>query len=367
MESGEKRTLYLGIELASKRWVLAFSNGEKVREVTVVARDQGGVVEQISRAKEKLGVGAEGEVVSCYEAGRDGFWVHRFLEREGVKNRVVDAASIEVNRRKRHAKTDGMDAKKLVGMLMRYEHGERTVWRVAEVPSEGEEDERRLHREVERLKKERTGHRNRVRGLLALEGIVVGRVENIEVEELRTWEGKGLLEGLREELRREVARCRKVDEQIKELEKRRGERLKKPETESDEIARKLSKMRAVGAGSAWVLAKEFFGWRKFRNRREVGGLSGLTGTPYGSGDMMRDQGISKAGNKRVRWIMIELAWGWLRYQPQSELSRWFWERFGHGNARMRRIGIVALARKLLVALWKYATWGEVPAGAIVRA
>jgi transposase len=360
--TGCEKVMYMAMELSASTWGLAFSNEEKVRQITALAGDQAGLLRQVQRAKEKLGLAADAPVVCCYEAGRDGFWIHRFLERAGIRNYVVDAASIEVNRRKRRVKTDRLDAERLVRMLMRYEKGERTVWRVARVPSEAAEDERRLHREIQRLKQERTSHCNRIRGLLVLHGVRLGRqaIVGLAVARLRTWDGQEVPVALRAELLRVLVK------QIKEMEQTQEQRIKTPQTASDRVASTLHQLRAVGPVSAWILSKEFFGWRTFRNRREVGALAGLTGTPYSSGSSERDQGISKAGNRHVRWVMIELSWRWLQLQPASALSQWFWARFGHGNARMRRIGIVALARKLLVALWKYVDHGEVPAGARVR-
>ena len=371
MESatGCTRKLYMAMELSASKWGLAFSNEAKVRLITVSAGDQPGLLAQVKRAKERLGLPADAPVVCCYEAGRDGFWVHRFLTREGIRNHVVDAASIEVNRRKRRAKTDRLDAESLLRMLIRYEKGERATWRVARVPSVVEEDERRLHREIQRLKKERTSHGNRIRGLLALQGVRLGPGALVAtvVQELRTWDGHELPAALREELLRECERLRVLREQIKGLEKGQSDRLKAPQMASDQVAQTLNQLRGVGPVSSWILSKEFFGWRTFRNRREVGALAGLTGTPYSSGTTQRDLGISKAGNIRVRWVMVELAWRWLQFQPGSALSKWFWERFGHGNARMRRVGIVALARKLLVALWKYLDQHTVPEGAVLKA
>jgi transposase len=366
--TGCEKVMYMAMELSASTWGLAFSNEEKVRQITALAGDQAGLLRQVQRAKEKLGLAADAPVVCCYEAGRDGFWIHRFLERAGIRNYVVDAASIEVNRRKRRVKTDRLDAERLVRMLMRYEKGERTVWRVARVPSEAAEDERRLHREIQRLKQERTSHCNRIRGLLVLHGVRLGRqaIVGLAVARLRTWDGQEVPVALRAELLREGARLQVLVKQIKEMEQTQEQRIKTPQTASDRVASTLHQLRAVGPVSAWILSKEFFGWRTFRNRREVGALAGLTGTPYSSGSSERDQGISKAGNRHVRWVMIELSWRWLQLQPASALSQWFWARFGHGNARMRRIGIVALARKLLVALWKYVDHGEVPAGARVR-
>jgi transposase len=360
--SPQQQTLFIAMETSNKKWRLAFSDGQRVRQVGVEARNLGQWTAAVERAKEKLGLRHDGPIKCCYEAGRDGFWIHRWLTSRGVDNLVVDPASIEVNRRYRRAKTDRLDAEKLVRMLIRYAGGERLIWRVAHVPAEGEEDERRLHRELERLKKERTGHRNRIGSLLALQGI--GECTE-EFEAIHRWDGQTIPAGARDELRREHLRLRQVEEQIEALEEEQLRRLTEPKTVGDHKAAKLYRLRAIGPVTAWVLGKEFFGWRQFRNRRQVGALAGLTGTPYDSGDQERDQGISKAGNKRVRYMMVELAWIWLRYQPDSELSQWFWKRFGYGNRRMRRIGIVALARKLLVALWKYLEWDLVPAGAVM--
>lgn len=359
--------VYMAMELSDKSWKLGFSNGTKIRERNVVARDCATLVQEVARAKERLGLPTDAPVVSCYEAGRDGFWIHRFLESQGIENLVVDPSSIEVDRRKRRAKTDRLDVKKLLQMLMRYRlYDEKTVWGVVHVPTEEQEDELRLHRERERLKKERTGHITRIRSLLTLQGVRIGKVSTCRFAELRTWDGRPLPGGLVAELEHEQTRLILVEEQIKQVEKERSLRLSEPKTEADVKAGKLLELRGVGETSAWILGKEFFGWRDFKNRRQVGALSGLTGTPYDSGGSVREQGISKAGNKRVRAAMIELAWGWLRFQPFSELSKWFNERFAHGSKRMRRIGIVAPARKLLVALWKYVEKDELPAGMIFR-
>lgn len=357
----------MAMELSDKTWKLGFGNGSKVRERSVCARDCGALMREIARAKERLALPADVAVVSCYEAGRDGFWIDRYLKEQGVENLVVDPSSIEVNRRKRRAKTDRLDVTKLLQMLMRYRlYDEKKVWKVVHVPSEEQEDELRLHRERERLKKERTGHITRIRSLLALHGIRIGKVSTCGFGELRNWRDRPLPNGLLAEMERERTRLLAVEEQLDQVEKEQRARVKEPRTPGDAKARKLLELRGVGQTSAWILGKEFFGWREFKNRREVGALAGLTGTPYDSGGCVREQGISKAGNKRVRAMMIELSWSWLRFQPHSELSKWFEQRFGHGSKRMRRIGIVALARKLLVALWKYVEKDELPAGLIIR-
>ncbi len=362
--------LFIGIELSKKNWRLAFSNGQQIRQRTLAAGDQELLRQELARAKQKLGLAAGAAVDSCYETGRDGFWVHRLLESLGVHNVVVDAASIETPRRFRRAKTDRLDAEMLVRKLIAWERGDRLVWRVARVPTVAAEDERRPQRELERLKRERTAHRARIASLLALQGVAVRLRANqqlaVALERLRDWHGQPLPPQSLEELQRELARLTVVHEQIRGLEAQQQAAGQRPQGPTPQVAVKLMRLRGVGPVGAWLLACEFFGWRQFRNRREVGALAGLCGSPYASGETAREQGISKAGNRRVRWVMIELAWSWLQFQPDSRLTHWFWERFGRGSARMRRIGIVAVARKLLVALWQYLDHDQWPEGAVAK-
>lgn len=363
--------LYMSIELSNKTWKLGFSNGacNKMREINVTARDVERLQAAISRSKKKLSLSEDARTVSCYEAGRDGFWLHRYLKAAGIDNLVVDSASIAVPRRHRKKKTDRLDVRKLLGMLIRHHGGERDVWSVVRVPSVEDEDERRLHRERERLGKERTAHINRIRSLLTTHGIQLKSLRELpeDLADLRQWNGTELPRDVRMEVERELKRMELTEEQLKEVRREQRERLAKQATPKMRQVEKLIRLKGIGLVTSWVLVMEFFGWRKFRNRREVGALAGMTGTPYDSGDSEREQGISKAGNKRVRAVMIELAWMWLRWQPDSELTRWYIRRFAHGSKRMRRVGIVALSRKLLVALWKYLDQGTVPAGAIEKA
>ena len=364
--TARNESLFMAMELSNKNWKLAFSNGEKVRHINVVAGDQKGLTSAIERSKEKLGLAADCPVHSCYEAGRDGFWIHRCLVGMGVDNVVVDPASIEVNRRRRRVKTDRLDAESLARMLMRYVlHNEKTVWRVVVVPTEAQEDERRVHREYKRLSCEHASHLNRIRSLLILHGVRPRKIAATDNSKLRDWQGKELPAALQEELRREQTRLTVIDEQIKTLDTQLRKAVKEPGTVVEQKAAKLAKLKGIGAHGSSLLSREVFGWRTFKNRREVGAMAGLTGTAYASGDKVVEQGISKAGNKRVRYTMIEMAWMWTWYQPDSELTKWFMRRFGAGGKRSRRIGIVALARKLLVALWKYVEYDEVPAGAII--
>jgi transposase len=303
--------------------------------------------------------------VSCYEAGRDGFWLHRYLVREGIPNIVVDASSIEVNRRKRRAKTDRLDAASLVGMLIRWHHGECEHWSLVQVASAEAEERRHVHRELISLKSERTEHSNRIQGLLACIGqsVAVDLRLADRLEHLRQWDGTPVPADLKQRILREFELWQLVDTQIRSLEAEQVRRIRDDQTPGVDGVRRLLGLKRIGAQGAWLLTHEFFGWRAFGNRRQVAGLAGLTPTPYGSGATEREQGISKAGNKRLRWLMVELAWMWWCYQPQSRLSQWYERRFAQGSARLRKIGIVALARKLLVALWRYVAQREVPEGA----
>ena len=357
--------VYMAIEVSNKKWRLAFSDGSHEREVTILARQPELLIRQIQRAKEKFNLPADTPVYSCYEAGRDGFWIHRMLVSKGVNNIVVDPASIEVSRRMRRTKTDRLDAGKLRQMLIRHwAHGEKKIWSVLHVPNEEQEAARRSHREAERLKKEKRQHMTRIKALLALHGLTP-RTAKVDPQKMRDWKGEELRASWSEEIKREQERLAMVEEQLAVLEKVRGDALKDPRTKEQRQAAQLAKLKGLGQETAWNLSYEFFGWRDFKNRRQVGSAAGMTGCPYSSGDSNREQGISKAGNKRVRVWMTELGWRWLKWQPRSVLSKWFEARFGASGKRQRRVGIVALGRKLLVELWKYLETGQAPEGAFV--
>jgi transposase len=368
LEQARTMVLFVALELSDKKWKLALSDGNKRRLVTIAAGDLVTLGEAVAKARARFGMPEGVPIVSCYEAGRDGFWLHRYLLHCGVANVVVDASSIEVNRRARRAKTDRIDVEQLLRLLIRYHHGEKRVWSVVHVPSVGEEDARRLHRELERLKKERTGHRNRIQALLVSQGVrLQPRHDLLErLEAARLWDGSALPPDLQAEVRREEARLRAVDEQIRALEAEQARRLEAAATPCHQQVAQLMCLRGIGLTSAWVFVMEYFGWRQFHNRKEVAALAGLTPMPYASGDSTRDQGISKAGNRRIRSLMIQIAWGWLRYQPRSALSVWFNTRFALGGKRRRRIGIVALARRLLIALWRYVQRGVIPESASLK-
>jgi transposase len=361
--------LFLALELSAAKWKVGTTVGlgQRPREITIEAGDLDGLTDEIARAKERFGLPAEAQVVSCYEAGRDGFWIHRWLEAQGVENAVVDPASVAVDRRKKRAKTDRLDLAMLMRCLIRWFGGEPKVWSVVQVPSVKDEDDRQLHRELRALKDERIRHTNRIKCLLISQGVkipakagFVGRLQSC-----RVWDGSPLPKQLVCRLEREYRRLEVVREQILLLERQRRVALRESADEKVEQVRQLTRLRGVAYNSSWLFVMEFFGWRQFKNRREVGSLAGLTPTPHESGDMSRELGIDKAGNPRIRTMAIEIAWCWLRFQPQSELSQWFNRRFANGGKRARRIGIVALARRLLVALWRYVDQGVVPAGAIL--
>jgi transposase len=359
--------LFMAMELSNTKWGLGFTNGlgQPPRLRKLDAGNLEGLKAEIRLSKKRFGLPAAAPVQSCYEAGRDGFWLHRYLITQGVLNHVVDSASIEVNRRKRRAKTDRIDVGKLLTMLIRSAQGESKVWSVVNPPSPEEEDQRQLHRDLMALKRERTHHINRIKGLLASQGVKLSIKTDFlrQLETVRLWDGSRLGDGLRNRLEREHQRYQLVQAQIRQINRQRREVIHTEHTPAIEQIRQLLRLKGIGINSAWVYVMEFFAWRNFHNRREVGALAGLAPTPYQSGDGDREQGISKAGNRPIRAMAIEIAWAWVRHQPESALSIWYQKRFGHGNSRIRRIGIVALARKLLIALWRYLEFGVIPEGA----
>jgi len=362
--------LAVSFELGATEWKMAFSPGlgHPPRLRTVAAGDLEGVRKEIAAAKGRFKLPREVRVVSCYEAGRDGFWLHRALEHVGVENKVVDSATIEVSRRARRAKTDRLDAGKLLSQLLRYLAGEKRAIKVVQVPTTEEEDRRHLHRELKTAKDVRTAVTNRIRGLLATVGVWLKEIGELPrvIDQVRLWNGEGVPQWLKARVERDWEEREQVERRIAALEKARGKLLRTGEDKGSTCARDLHALRGMGPNASWLFSLEFFSWREFRNGGEIGGLSGLAPTPYQSGSERREQGICKAGNRWIRSMAIEIAWGWLRYQPESELSRWYRERYGNGGPRARKIGIVALARKLLIELWKYLQTGMPPAGAVLK-
>lgn len=370
LQTSKPIVLYLAFELGQSQWKLGFTIGigQNPRLRTITARDLDTLQWEIRKACQRFDLPENTPILSCYEAGRDGFWLHRYLHSQGIANLIVDSASIEINRRMKRAKTDRLDLGKLLTMLMRYHLGERKVWRVVTVPDAKAEDRRHLHRELANLKVERTRHINRIKGLLAGQGVSMPIRADFpdRLGALHLWDGSSLPSGLYARLMREYQRIQLVNQQIHELEAYRRETLRNSSRADIQLVRQLMRLQGIGVNSAWLFVMEFFSWRAFRNRREVGALAGLTATPYQSGDASQEQGISKAGNRHIRAIAIEIAWCWLRFQPCSQLSRWYQQRFGHGSSRLRRIGIVALARKLLIELWRYLETGTPPNGAVLQ-
>jgi transposase len=294
--------------------------------------------------------------------------LHRYLVAHGITNYVGDSSSIEVNRRARRAKTDRLDLAGLLSLLARYVLGDRRAWRVVRVPTVAEEDARHLPRTLESLTKDRSRLTSRLKSLLATQGVspsIDAQFLN-RLKAAHLWDGAPLPPGLQERLTRTWTQLQEVDGQIRELKARR---LTRPENLSPATSHALAQLltlRAIGPIGASVLATEIFGWRRIRNGRELGALVGLVPAPYQSGETDYNQGITRAGNAHVRRVIVQLAWGWTRHQPHSVLTHWYQQRFGAGGKRLRKIGIVALARKLLIALWRYLETGVVPGGAQLK-
>jgi transposase len=360
-------TLYVAFELGKKDWKLAMTSGFGVDPWlrTVPSGDLRAVERAVSQGRRRFGLPAAAAVVSCYEAGRDGFWIHRALTTVGVRNRVVDSASIEVNRRARRTKTDRLDALKLVRMLVRVCCGERGVWSEVRVPTAAEEAARQVSRERTALTQEQTRLTNQLRGWLATWGCALPRQRRGEWWiAVRDWAGAPLPVEVQARLARAEARAAAIKGQIAELNRQQQAAVTAAAPAS--ALRQLVQLKGVATTGASVLLDEGLVWRAFRNRRQIGGLLGFAPTPYDSGESVREQGISRAGNKRLQAISIQLAWSWVRWQPHSALTQWYREQFGTGT-RARRIGIVAVARKLVIALWRYVTTGVVPKGATLKA
>ena len=359
-------TLYVAFELGKKDWKLAMTSGFGVTPWlrTVASGDLGAVERALRQGRRRFGLAPQAPVVSCYEAGRDGFWIHRALTQLGIANRVVDSASIEVNRRARRAKTDRLDALKLVQMLVRVCYGEPRVWREVRVPTVADEAARQVSRERTDVRQAQTRVINQMRGWLATWGATLpSRRRGDWWATVRDWAGAALPREVQARLARAEARLAVLEGQIAELDAQQQAAVTAAAPAS--ALHQLVQLKGVATTSASVLLDEGLVWRAFRNRRQVGGLLGFAPTPYTSGESAHEQGISRAGNKRLQAISIQLAWTWVRWQPHSALTQWYRERFAHGK-RARRIGIVAVARKLVIALWRYVTTGVVPAGAILK-
>jgi transposase len=367
-------TIFVAIELSQKSWLVTLHSPDRDRisRHKLEGGDHAGLLGLIektrSRAEQKLGSAVR--VASCYEAGYDGFWLHRLLLAAGIMNFVFDAASIPVEQRGRRAKTDRIDGELLLRTLMAHLRGEPRVVRIVQVPTVEQEDARRGSRERERLIKEQTAHTNRIKALLRLQGMAVGYPRRRDwlnwLAKQRDWQGQPVSPHLLAEVTREHARLILVRQQLAALERAQATQACPVPQAMVERRAQLQRLKALGPSFATTLTSELF-YKDFDNRRQVAAYCGLPPSPWRSGGIDREQGISKAGNPRARLKAIELAWLWLRHQPESELSRWFNSRTANAGKRARRIAIVALARKLMVALWRYLSTGLVPAGATMKA
>jgi len=359
-----RETVYAAIELSKKTWMLGIAHPDRDRP-SIHRVCGGNIVELVSRLR--LAARNNRRILVCYEAGYDGFWLARALAKIGIECRVLDPASIQVNRRARRVKTDRIDVLALLRALIATDRGERHVCAIVRVPSVEEEDARRSHRERQRLVRERTGHINRIKGLLFAQGIrdikPKLRRTRIDFAALETAEGHPLPDRLRRELEREYARLALIEAQLREVEKERDT----ADAQDPVVERKrqmLVAVHGVGGTSAAILAREVFA-RSFASRRQLGSYLGLTPSAYDSGSVTRSQGISKAGNSWARRILIEVAWLWQKYQPASPLSNWYLQKTTGQSSRIRRIMLIALARKLAISLWRYVETGLVPEGVVM--
>jgi transposase len=371
----EYATVYLAFELSKKTWKVAalVPGGRKMSRYTVAGGNIGELSALLVKLRAKAQAAAGGKLVqfvSCYEAGYDGHWLHRWLTAQGVANHEIDPASIAVNRHSRRVKTDRIDLEHLMRALLAYLRGEPRVCSVLRVPTVEDEDHRQRSRERDHLLEERISHTNRIKGLLHAQGIrdamplKPGFVAWLE--KVRTGDGRPLPPRLKQEILREHERLCLLEKQIKEVEAQSQEEVRTAAAGSPEAKIiQLSDLKGIGWKIAQGLVHEAY-YRDFENRRQVGSYFGMTGTPFDSGASRREQGISKAGNRRARTKAVELAWLWLNHQPGSELSIWFRKRVGNAKGRVKRIAIVALARKLVVALWRYLETGVVPTGAVLH-
>jgi transposase len=369
----EYATVYVAFELSKAKWKLGMMlpGSAKMSRYTIVGGDLAALAERLATARTKAArTGKPVRIVSCYEAGFDGHWLHRWLTDQGVINYEIDPASIQVSRRARRAKTDRIDLEQLMRALRAFLRGEPRVCSVVHVPAVEDEDRKHRNRERERMLKERTAHTNRIKGLLHAQGIrdamplKPGFLD--QLAGLRTGDGRPLPQRLKEEVVREHERLCLVHKQLAVLEaaSRAEQRAAAPGSAEAKTVH-LAQLKGIGPVGGQGLVNEVF-YRTFNNRRQVGAYFGLVGMPYDSGDSQRDQGISKAGNHRARELAIELAWLWVRHQPGNDLTIWFHKRVGDIKGRIRRIAIVAVARKLMVALWRYLETGVVPTGAVLR-
>lgn len=372
--------IFVSVEMSRSKWVVGIHTPsvDRIALHAMACGDVDALLALIDRARLRRGTGVdEPTIIVCYEAGYEGFWLHRRLTTLGIRVVVIDPASLLVDRRAKRAKTDRIDARGMVRALMAWSRGEPQVLSEVRVPNVEQDDVRRGLRERQRLVKERTAHGNRIKGLLKTQGIMdfdpraADAVARLDA--LVTGDGRPLGPCLKREITRELERLAMVMAQIAQVEAERDAVVRDCNLRADPAVAPardtmmiavLSQLKGIGMNDATILAREAF-WRGFRNRREIGGWSGLAPAPWASGSVSRDQGITKAGPPMLRAHMIQMSWRWLFWQPDSDLARWYRKRTEGATGRMRRIMVVALARKLLIALWRYATTGMVPGGAIM--
>ena len=368
-------TIFITIELSQKSWLVTLHSPDqdKLSRHQLAGGDHAGLVALIDRIRDRAAraLGGVPAVASCYEAGYDGFWLHRLLLAAGITNYVFDPASIAVDQRARRVKTDRIDGETMLRTLMAFLRGEPRVVRIVRVPSAEQEDARRASRERDRLVKEQTAHTNRIKALLRLLGMAIGNPRRRDwlswLATQRDWQGQAVPPQMLGEIRHEHARLMLVRERLDALAKTPAQADPTPAAaQMIERSELLLRLKCLGPAFATTLTNEVF-YKDFRNRREVASYFGLTPSPWRSGGIDRDQGISKAGNPRARCAAIELAWLWLRHQPDSKLTQEYRRRTLDAGKRIKRVAIVALARKLVVALWRYLTTGLVPDGAVLKA
>ena len=369
--AGLASTLHGSMELSKKTWLLAiqFPDRPQPSLYPIKGGDTEDLMAKLAAASDRWAKvsGTRPSITICYEAGYDAFWLARFLKTRGIECLVVDAASLQVNRRGRRAKTDRIDVEMLLRALIAWCRGERHVWSVVRIPSIDEEDLRRSHRERSRLVQERTAHINRIKGLLFAQGIrginVRSKYKRLEVSKLVTGEGRPLPPRLASEIARELERLALVQQQLVTIERERDE-APTPCTSTEKKRLQLSLLNGIGPTVSAIMAREVY-YRQFSNRRQVAGFLGLATSPHDSGAVERSQGIWRAGSGPVRVTMIQAAWLWVKHQPKSAITRWFLQRTDGQSGRIKRIAIVAVARKLAIALWRYVEQGLVPQGAIL--
>ncbi len=366
--------IFVSLELSRSTWLITSlvpGGGDKMSKHSVRSGDIAGLLDHFTKLREKAHAraGASFPIIAIQEAGLDGFWVHRVLERAGIESHVVDAASILTSRRRRRAKTDRIDGEALLRTLLAYKRGEPRVCIMVRAPSPEEEDRRRLCRERKTLVAERVAHVNRIKGVLFAQGISgyepLRSDRRSRLEALRTGDGRPLPPYLRAQIGRELDRLELLLEQLKAVEAERNALLEPANDAAPVAVQALAGLRGIGPEFTAMLWSECL-FRSFRNRRQLAAYAGLAPTPWQSGSVQHEQGVSKSGNPRLRSTMIQLAWLWLRHQPASELSLWFRERVKRNNGRSKKTTIVALARKLLVVLWKFSSSGVVIEGAMMK-